>query len=133
MMIPDYRPPEAIYSNEKMAALLADLDAVTAAELSRADKKHSRKHNSPHEAYAVILEEFLEAREDIETLSQMMDGLVTWMRADADRGFIAGTVRVKEAALHAAAELVQVVAMCQKTARGFAVDSGVNDDVQVQT
>lgn len=131
MMIPDYQPPEAIYSSEKMAALLADLDAATVAELSRADKKHSRKHNSPHEAYAVILEELLEAQENMETLSWMMDALVTWMRADAVLGFIDGAKEINKVALHAAAELVQVAAMCQKTARGFAADGEVNDDVQV--
>lgn len=109
--------------DKKMKVLLFDLNAAASCELLQADRKHNQQHNSPHEAYAVILEEYLEAKRAMEQIDPFMDTLLTLMMADVNWKFINTAKILKKYALRAAAELVQVAAMCDKTARGFAFDT----------
>lgn len=47
-----------------MKALCADIEAAGEKELARAAEKFGQTNNSPHESYAVILEEYQEAQTD---------------------------------------------------------------------
>lgn len=130
MIDPDWRVLTAPEQHDKKAAaLLWDLGRAVANELSRADVNHSQKHNTPHEAYAVILEECLEAKNAMEQIDPAMDTLLTRMMADKNWAFVDAADILKRCALRTAAELIQVAAMCDKAARGFASDDGGKSNV----
>lgn len=89
------------------------LKKLAAQELARANEKYPAFH-SLHEGYAVILEELDELREDVQSAGIYMDHLwkqVRWDNSDRAREFAA---RIRDTAIHAAAEALQVAAMAQK-------------------
>ncbi len=97
-----------------MKELLAGLEIVAAQEKKRAEKEHGATFRSTHEAYGVIAEELMEANQE---MSQLSGGIMTLLRVvhrdnpDLYRHTLGD---FRQAALEAAAELVQVVAMCDK-------------------
>ena len=95
-----------------MKELLQAVDELACAEYDRAAAKFGPAHNSPHEAYAVIFEEFEEAREDIHAFNYHFQNYWGSIKANApNENFLKNMHRIAE---HAAAEWVQVAAMCLK-------------------
>lgn len=87
---------------------------LVSAELERANSIHP-PFASPHEGYAVLLEEVEELIEATETISEHMQTLWTYTRTDEHtvlKKVKAGNI--KQAAINAAMEAIQVAAMCEK-------------------
>lgn len=90
---------------------LSKIQALADEELKEANKKYP-EFSSDHEAYAVIKEEVEECKEDVQEMEMVLSyfwGKVKRNRSSND--LISG---MKKIALEAAAEAIQVAAMCDK-------------------
>ena len=103
-----------------MTGLISYLKKQIAVERKRAEEKgHEHTFGSDHEAYAVILEEYEEAEEEHTAFDKKF--VEVWIEKvrqdeDASEGFLA----LRDIALRASAEWLQVASMCEK-----ASDSGL--------
>ena len=96
-----------------MKELLNSVSALANQELTRANKKFPQ-FSSPHEAYGVLREEIEEHEDDTKALTVNFNGL--WSAIKSNSPSISGNAKqIKRAAIHAAAEAIQVAAMAQKT------------------
>ena len=95
-----------------MNELLSDIDRAVASELARANAKYGDKHHSPHESYAVILEEVEEADDEIDAFKTSLQSY--WNSIKRNMGGKCFLEIMHEQAKNAAAEWVQVAAMCRK-------------------
>jgi hypothetical protein len=86
-------------------------------ELSRASEEWGEKHNSPHEAYAVILEEFTEAKEEQKNLDIALKEF--WIAVMHDRCADLVLDDMYKCAVHMAVETIQCAAMIKKAQRGY--------------
>ncbi len=98
-----------------MKELLIEIKAVEEFEYLRASHKHGPTNNSAHESYAIIREEFEEAKEEEKEFESFFN--MFWYNVKTDshdlKIFFSD---MREHAERAAAEWVQVAAMCQKAA-----------------
>ena len=95
-----------------MQELINKVQELVAFELERANTIHPPKFNSMHEAYAVILEEYEEAKEAFERAEWDRDLAWDSIKHDEDPdGFLKAMERAARAV---AAEMIQVAAMCRK-------------------
>ena len=102
--------------------LEVDIHLAVTAEYDRAAEKFGAKHNSAHEAYAVILEEYEEAMKESkffvgqlrEIYWRKVKGEIRWEPPEG------GCLEeMYDAAKSAACEWVQVAAMCHKALQGY--------------
>lgn len=105
-----------------------DLEFVVDKEVKRAKAIHGDTYHSPHEAYAVLREEIEEAQRDLRDIEQIffkrdegfvragMWGLVSCSHMDKVSREAMRTMLndIAKQAVYAAAELVQVAAVCDK-------------------
>ena len=91
-----------------MCNMLRDLVGL---ELRDANQ-HYPLFASNHEAYAVILEEWQEANEDLQATKERLDE--TWQKIRKDEYVDLDFIAMKSRALNAAYEAIQLAAMCQK-------------------
>lgn len=94
---------------------LSEIQKLVNEELKEANKKYPPFH-SDHEAYAVIKEEVEECEEDVRKMEMVLSYF--WSNTKRDKNsdnLIAG---IKKIAMHAAAEAIQVAAMCDKALIG---------------
>jgi hypothetical protein len=92
-----------------MEELKNNLALIARCELEKANQKYPL-FASAHEGYAVLLEEFEEAIDEIEDLKTEME--YTWRRIKGNRGI--EEEKIYNFAIAAAAELIQVAAMAKK-------------------
>jgi len=92
--------------------LLLDVHKLAEQEYDRAADKFGPTNNSPHESYSVILEEFEEAQEDSERFNECLALFWKCIKSNVYKNPMLSTMQ--EIAEHAAAEWVQVAAMCYK-------------------
>lgn len=78
-------------------------------------KHNHEKFNSPHEAYAVTREEMEETIDDIEMMSKNFSLL--WSSIKEDNAKKSNWIDVKDFAVMAIQELIQVAACCDKAVR----------------
>lgn len=97
-----------------MNELKAGIDLLAVQEKARAARDHGPVFHSPHEAYGVIAEELLEARMEISCLSSAEQSLLRVIHKDDEKLYRLTLQELRNTAQRAAAELVQVVAMCNK-------------------
>lgn len=95
-----------------MNKLICDLDELRKEEYARAAKKHGQYFHSTHEAAAVIREELDEAKDALGIMEATFDGL--WRIVKLDFPIGEQLEGLGNAALEAAAECIQVAAMCYK-------------------
>ena len=98
-----------------MRELIDKVQELVVFELNRANTIHPPKFNSMHEAYAVILEEFEEAKDDLESAEWTLREI--WFETKANRCKDDIDVDIEELERRAtlgAAEMIQVAAMCRK-------------------
>lgn len=95
-----------------MQQLIEEMHRAMMNEYKRAEKAHGGTFHSTHEAYAVVLEEAEEAVADIDKVCDWMDNV--WMRTKKDLNPALAYKSMQDAALQAAAECIQVAAMCRK-------------------
>lgn len=91
------------------------------AELVLATKDHGKYFHSPHEGYGVLMEEVWEAQMHTGSLSALADNLLMLLHhvEDSPDAYIRQLDKIKDQALHGAAELCQVAAMCEKGMRSM--------------
>ena len=95
-----------------MNVALKKLPGLIAEELAAANEKNPAFH-SPHEGYAVLLEEVEEAGEALENINAAMKMMWSHIKHDSPKAF-EWAKRVEQNALLLAAEAIQVAAMAQK-------------------
>lgn len=97
-----------------MQELINKVQELVAFELERANTIHPPKFNSMHEAYAVILEEYEEAKEEFDHMAYPMHCMWFKTKENNIEGALIYADGVETRAIMAAAELIQVAAMCRK-------------------
>jgi hypothetical protein len=93
----------------------SEIQKLVNEELEEANKKYPLFH-SDHEAYAVIKEEIEECEEDIRKMEMVLSYF--WSNTKRDKNSDNLIIGIKKIAMHAAAEAIQVAAMCDKTLIG---------------
>lgn len=89
------------------------IEQIAAEEYERANKKFPL-FNSDHEGIAVIEEEILETDVDWENTTETFRDLKISVFTDDDMGALIDAENVKNYAINACAECIQVIAMCDK-------------------
>jgi len=87
------------------------------AELEAADEQYSPLFNSPHEAYAVLLEEVEEAGVEFESIVEEIKDMWECIKSNNSSGLRAGVVDLEDKSLLLAYEVIQVGAMVKKFRR----------------
>jgi len=95
-----------------MKELLSEVQASEFMEYGRAKAKFGAANNSPHESYAVILEEYEEAQGKANMFEIYMR--IYWNAVRANTMTTCQLQQMQRIAEKAAAEWIQVAAMCYK-------------------
>lgn len=98
-----------------MNAAKEDIEACVYKELEAADKIH-KPFASPHEGWAVLREEIEEMAAEVDRVKNMHE--LMWDLTKKDKSAYGCAKLMKEAAIQAAAEAVQVAAMAEKFMQG---------------
>ncbi len=99
--------------------ILKALESLAKKEYENAIEKFGAKHNSPHEAYAVMREELEEAENEIEKLNILINTQF-WQCVkfdDTDTENIMDLIY--KYAINGAYECLQLAAMAHKTQKGY--------------
>lgn len=99
-----------------MTELKKEVEAATRAELNRASAKFPL-FNSPHEGYAVILEELEESKEALDVVTSSMAVMWDRVRGKEVASFLEKETRptaIYNQAIEAACEIIQTAAMLLK-------------------
>lgn len=97
-----------------MNAIKQDVEALVQKELESANKKYPSTFRSRHEAYGVMLEEFEEAQDEIETCMSDLEIFKLYMKDDGGSGEKEILLDLKEHSENLMAEAGQLAAMAQK-------------------
>lgn len=111
-----------------MELLIKQLDTLIDEEYDRAELKFGAVNNSDHESYAILLEEVEEAEYEVRALRSYLQSF--WLRVKAKeidstesrKDKERSLVMLQQTATFAAAEYIQVAAMCVKARRTIACD-----------
>ena len=97
-----------------MDELIEAVKALAREEYERAAKKFGGNFNSPHEAYAVILEELQEAKAEFNDIKDYVGWY--WYNIKGNNAESHGNAlkALEETAIKAAAECIQIAAMAYK-------------------
>lgn len=90
------------------------IEQLAAEELVDANIKHEPKFNSPHEAYAVILEEFEEMKYEMKVCESYLGSIWDDIKTDDNASTKSFLEYLKKRAVMAVQEGIQVIAMCDK-------------------
>lgn len=96
-----------------MNAVIKKLPALVEEELEAANVMHTVFH-SPHEGYAVLLEEVEETHAELIDMEVSMKNLWGCVKQDNGGGGAAWARDIESRAVHLAAEAIQVAAMARK-------------------
>ena len=100
--------------------LIPPVEALVQEELARASEQFGGRHHSPHEAYAVMLEELQEAQEESGDAHQMIDLYFYHVKGNSEPKYMQSTLRdLLNHSINAACEFIQLAAMCEKALRGY--------------
>lgn len=106
-----------------MKDILIEIDRLAGEELERANKAHSL-FTSDHEGESVIREEIEEATVCMEAVGQAYERLWRSVKDDDEEGANISALELQDSATYAAAELIQVIAMCDKFIKSQEVRDG---------
>lgn len=96
-----------------MKEILIEIDRLAEEEMERANKIHPMFH-SDHEGWAVLQEEIEEAAESTQLVRMGSNRLWEAIRDNDEDASCKMAYQIKAYAGHAAFELTQVIAMCDK-------------------
>ena len=100
-----------------MTTIVQPINLLVSDELDRASKLHGAVFASAHEGFGVIAEEVQEVGDELEKAEGNLATMLAFIR-EGDSQRIADVADcLRDRAVNAAAELVQVAAMCEKMAR----------------
>ena len=100
-----------------MTKLIEEVKELVEREYGRAGAQHGLTFSSDHQAYAVILEEYQEAKTEINQLEFKLSKFWDMVKRDADNYEKYGNLTsLYTTAIYAACELIQVAAMAKKEA-----------------
>lgn len=94
--------------------LLKEIERLTETERGLAAEQYGPTFHSTHEAYAVILEETQEARMEVIHATKNLDEFWQCVKRDDTEEITNLLLAIKKHAQQAAAECIQVAAMCEK-------------------
>lgn len=94
-----------------MKEILIEIDRLAEEEMERANKIHPMFHSN-HEGYGVLQEEITEARDEFVEVSGY--DLLRAIMSNDQEDIIEEISTIRRDAQYAAAELIQVIAMCDK-------------------
>ena len=97
-----------------MNAIRQDIKALVQKELESANKKYPSTFRRRHEAYGVMLEEFEEAQDELETCMSDLEIFKLYMKDDGGSGEKEILLDLKEHSENLMAEAGQLAAMAQK-------------------
>ena len=103
-----------------MTKLIAAVEQLVNEEYDRASKDHGERFHSLHEAFGVLMEEFEETRDELETVSRFLNGF--WKEVKRDSCDIVFLNEAKKSAINLACEAIQVAAMAHKARQGVKND-----------
>lgn len=104
-------------SKHDMSTIVKPVNLLVDTEYERAAQLHGAVFASPHEGYGVIAEEVQEAGDALEIAESVMKQLLLAIREEKPRPMIDLAYCIRDQAVNAAAELIQVAAMCEKMVR----------------
>ena len=100
-----------------MTTIVQPLNLLVSDELDRASKLHGAVFASAHEGFGVIAEEVQEVGDELEIVEGNLSTMLAFIR-DEDKQRIADVADcLRDRAVNAAAEMIQVAAMCEKMTR----------------
>lgn len=108
-----------------MTTIVHPLNLLVSDELDRASKIHGAVFASPHEGYGVIAEELQEAVTEIERAQAVMYQFLKAIHEENAKATIDMADCIRDMAVNAAAESIQVAAMCQKMGRTICDDAAL--------
>ena len=100
-----------------MLTIVNPVNLLVSDEYDRAAKLHGAVFASPHEGYGVIAEEMQEAGDALELAEAVMRQLLLAIREEKPKAIIDLADCIRDQAVNAAAESIQVAAMCEKMTR----------------
>lgn len=101
-------------TDRKTMCIVQPINLLVSDEYDRAASIHGEVFASSHEGYGVIAEEVQETQEELEYVEKYMSGLLTAIRGTDKQNVIDWADSVRDVAVNAAAEAIQVAAMCEK-------------------
>lgn len=104
-------------SKHDMGTLIRPLNLMAQNEYDRAAMLHGYYFASAHEGYGVIAEEVQEAGDELETAEAVMRQLLLAIREEKTQSIVDLADYIRDKAVSAAAECIQVAAMCAKLGR----------------
>lgn len=112
-------------SKHDMSTIVHPVNLLVDTEYERAAQLHGAVFASPHEGYGVIAEELLEAVTEIERAQAVMHQLLKAIQEENAKDTIDMADFIRDMAVNAAAESIQVAAMCQKMVRTICYDAAL--------
>lgn len=100
-----------------METIVKPVNLLVSDEYDRAAKLHGAVFASPHEGYGVIAEEVQEAGDELELAESVMRRMLLAIREEKPSAIIDLADCIRDTAVNAAAECIQVAAMCEKMTR----------------
>lgn len=107
--------------------IMTDLHPVLKSEYLRAKADHGDVYHSPHEAWGVLMEEWDEVCEEIEQAGERLRDIAREVRRDDAQGLAQTFGSIQLFAMRAAAELIQVAAVCWKAVDTMEAKEGAHD------
>lgn len=98
----------------KSMSLTEVLEVIAEAEKGRAKDVHGATYASHNEGFGVLCEEIQEMMDEARSLKHYADHLCRYVRADVAAGMADALGAMRKTAIRAAAESVQVAAVCSK-------------------
>lgn len=105
-----------------MSKLKKAVSQLVLDEYALASEQYGEKHHTPHEGYAVILEEFEEAQHEEGVLEDKLEEFWRGTKNDSELCCQLNAKEIKERAIKAACEFIQVAAMAHKALQGYEVE-----------
>lgn len=104
-------------SKHDMPTIVQPINLMVSDEYDRAAEIHGKVFASAHEGYGVIAEELQEAMTELERAQGVMYQLLKAIHQEKPQSVADFADYIRDQAVNAAAELVQVAAMCEKMVR----------------